>query len=105
MVLLAAGLWISTHATSEQGDISLDKNRAVVVRANSRISVDGSLKDTDWERAQLIGEIMQREPREGTPATERTVVRLLYDSDNLYVGVHFYDCSSPGHAKSQFARM
>ena len=63
MLLLAAGLWISIHAEAsrQQDGISPDKNRAVVVRANSRISVDGSLKDTDWERAQLIGEIMQRE--------------------------------------------
>ena len=42
-------------------------------------------------RAAVIDNFVQQEPSEGDPATERTVVRLLYDSSTLYIGVHAYD--------------
>ena len=32
----------------------------------------------------------QQEPNLGQPATERTEVRILYDSRNIYIGVHAY---------------
>ena len=34
---------------------------------------------------------MQQEPSEGEPATEHTVVRLMYDAEMLYIGVEAYD--------------
>lgn len=72
-----------------------NERRAVVVRARSPISIDGVLSEPDWAKAAPIGEIVQREPRQGEPATEATEVKLLYDSQNFYIGVVCYD-SEPG---------
>ena len=50
------------------------------------ISVDGWLDEPGWERAVPVGDFYERETREGLPSTETTVVRVLYDEENLYFG-------------------
>jgi hypothetical protein len=70
--------------------------RATLSRAVSQITIDGVLDEPDWEAATPIGEIRQREPHEGEKASEATEVKLLYDSQNLYIGVMCLD-SDPKH--------
>ena len=53
--------------------------------------LDGVLNEEEWLSAVVIDEFVQQEPSEGDPATERTVVRLMYDARALYVGVEAYD--------------
>lgn len=55
-------------------------------RATDGINVDGSLDEAVWRTAVPIGDFYERETREGLPSTEETVVRILYDDENLYVG-------------------
>ncbi|MBK8316291.1 MAG: carbohydrate binding family 9 domain-containing protein [Acidobacteria bacterium] len=70
---------------------ALAGKRAAVKNLTGRISIDGTLNEPDWAQAMELGEILQREPNQEVPATERTVVKLLLDKDNLYVGVICYD--------------
>jgi len=65
-----------------------------VARAKSRIVVDGLLKEPDWLETPPIVEIVQRDPHPGEKASEKTEVRLLYDDENLYIGVTCYDSES-----------
>ena len=58
-------------------------------------SIDGVVDDPVWELASPITDFIQAEPLQGTPASERTVVRILYDRGAIYVGVICYD-SDPG---------
>ena len=53
-------------------------------RAPDGIEVDGSLDEAVWRTAIPIGDFYERETREGLPSTESTVVRILYDDENLY---------------------
>jgi hypothetical protein len=53
--------------------------------------IDGDMSDAAWARAGVIDEFYQFEPDPGLPTTERTEVRILYDEDNLYIGVYNYD--------------
>ena len=53
--------------------------------------LDGVLDEEVWLTAAVIDDFVQQEPAEGDPATERTVVRLMYDAQSLYVGVEAYD--------------
>jgi len=59
------------------------------------IRLDGLLDEPDWLAAEPATGFIQRELIEGQPATERTEVRILYDRDNLYIGVVCHD-SDPG---------
>ncbi len=53
-------------------------------------SIDGVLDDAVWQTATPVESFTQQEPNLGQPATERTDVRILYDSRNLYIAVHAY---------------
>ena len=57
--------------------------------------IDGELNDPVWAEATPIGDLTQIAPVEGSAASKRTVVRLLTDGENLYVGVRCYD-GDPG---------
>src|SRR5438876_8304458 len=53
---------------------------AMLTRATGSIHIDGRLNEPDWASARPIGPLTQREPLEGQPASERTEVRILFDS-------------------------
>jgi len=53
--------------------------------------IDGRLDDPAWKQAEFHGDFIQREPNEGEPATEKTEIAILYDDENLYIGVHCFD--------------
>ena len=54
------------------------------------------LDEAVWSSAGLITDFVQQEPSEGAPASESTEVRVLYDAENLYFGVHVYDSEPDG---------
>lgn len=58
-------------------------------------TIDGRIHDSEWQGAAVIDDLMQVEPLEGVPASERTVLYLLVDRDNLYIALQAYD-SEPG---------
>jgi len=60
-------------------------------RASSPIQLDGLLNDAAWSAAEPCSAFFQREPDQGSPARQRTEVRVLYDDDALYVGARLYD--------------
>ena len=53
--------------------------------------IDGKLDDAVWEKAAVITNFTQVRPIENVAPTERTEVRLLQDSDFLYVAIRAYD--------------
>jgi hypothetical protein len=56
-----------------------------------RITLDGRLDEGVWQRAVPAADFVQIDPANGTPATERTEVRIVYTADALYMGVTCYD--------------
>lgn len=69
------------------------------VKIDRPVALTGKLDDPQWLKAfpvELNYEIM---PGENTPARQRTVVRVLYDTKNLYFGFRCYD-SIPGSIRA-----
>lgn len=52
--------------------------------------VDGDLSDEIWQRAQAIDDMVQNDPDNMRPPTERTSVRVAYDDRSVYVAVMNY---------------
>ncbi len=78
------------------GRHSADGRREILAApANSPIRIDGVLDEDVWQRAEPAEDFVQAEPLEGEAASERTVVRMAYDADNLYIGAKLY--SRVGH--------
>src|SRR5439155_8190153 len=53
--------------------------------------VNGDLSAEVWQRATPIDEFVQRDPVEGGKPSQRTEVRVAYDSSTLFVKVHAFD--------------
>jgi hypothetical protein len=68
------------------------------VRLTAPLQLDGVLDDEAWREAPKADGFVQSEPYEGQPSTERTDVKVLYDRENLYIGVTCYD-SEPGRVR------
>jgi hypothetical protein len=72
-------------------------------RAQAPPLIDGRLDEPSWQSADAAGNFRQYEPNEGSPATERTEVRVLYDNVSVYVGVRLYD-SDPARIVARMSR-
>jgi hypothetical protein len=96
LLLCCGGRSQASASGLDTGDAPGEPTRAIIARSASHITIDGVLDEPDWEAAAPIGEIRQREPHEGERASESTEVKLLYDSQNLYIGVMCFD-SDPQH--------
>lgn len=68
------------------------------------IKVDGVLDEESWKTAETIGDLVQRQPKPGEPPTEKTDIKLLHDSDYLYVGVVAYDSEPDKIIGTEMAR-
>ena len=61
------------------------------VKRMGEITIDGMVNEAAWMVTDSITEFYQTQPNPGYTATERTVVRILYDEDYLYVSAILYD--------------
>lgn len=64
---------------------------ATRISASEAPKIDGDLADPAWAKATAIEQFHQKQPNPGLPPTERTVLRIMYDENNLYFGVYNYD--------------
>ena len=64
---------------------------ATRIDASEAPAIDGLLDDAAWSKAKVIDEFYQLDPDSGAPGTEKTELRILYDNENLYVGIYNYD--------------
>ncbi|MGQ0764183.1 MAG: DUF5916 domain-containing protein [Gemmatimonadota bacterium] len=65
--------------------------RTTALRVAGALVVDGHLADAAWSGDGGIESLVQREPFEGQPASERTRVRFAYDAEALYVAAWLFD--------------
>ena len=63
---------------------------------DERIVLDGRLDEAVWLRAVPAGDFIQIEPNNGSPATEKTEIRIAYDRTALYIGMTAYDSEPDG---------
>ena len=72
--------------------------------ARGGLRLDGVLDDAVWAAADSVADFTQRGPAEGTPASERTVVRFVGTPEGLWVGVWAYDREPRGIRRAQLRR-
>src|SRR5215207_8844298 len=79
------------HAAAAQQPGPANGGRRVMTATrltdDETIEIDGRLDEAVWSRAEPAGDFIQIDPNNGQPATERTDVRIAFNSDALYLGV------------------
>ncbi len=61
------------------------------VKTTDSITLDGYLTETVWQSVIPTTDFLQQEPIPGNTPSLRTEARILYDNENIYVGVMCYD--------------
>ncbi|MBN2412093.1 carbohydrate binding family 9 domain-containing protein [candidate division KSB1 bacterium] len=59
--------------------------------ATEEIKIDGCLMEKDWQKVSFQDQFKQREPFFDEPTTEKTLVGILQDKNNLYIGIQCFD--------------
>lgn len=86
-----------------QGADGAPPSLSVLRVEDSDIDIDGRLNEQIWRSAPVGTGFTQRDPDDGSPATERTEVRVLISDDAIFVGVRAFD-SNPAGIVGQLAR-
>ena len=83
--IAAAALFCTTALQGQQVP------QAEAVAIATAPTIDGVLDEGFWAEAGVLADLVQREPMEGQPVSERTEVRMAYDDEALYVGAWMFD--------------
>jgi hypothetical protein len=88
-------LCLVSHATLAAGQVvERTANDSVTVRAvrlDTPLRLDGRLDEGIYAQIEPITDFIQQEPREGTPATEKTDAWILFDDEQLYIAARCWD--------------
>jgi len=91
LATLSAALFAPLFATALYAEIDYEsarqERRLKPMKTGERITVDGRLEEASWRQTEVAGNFIQNEPQVDQPASEATEVRVLYDHDNLYIGI------------------
>ncbi len=92
-MVAAVILLCSANAFSASQDIFSNpgSRKVTALHIEGEIVIDGRFDEPEWSLAQPAADFIQNDPAMGEPATERTEVRILYDDQNLYIGVYCFD--------------
>ncbi len=77
------------------------KKTLEAVRTGEKISLDADLNEPAWQSAPAAADFLFSWPTPGKPATEKTVVKVLYNDEALYISIHCFDA----HPDSIFHRI
>ena len=92
------------HVHPAGGNSARERYSIRAIRVDQSPKIDGVLDEAAWQRAAVISEFTQQEPREGAPASERTEVRVMYDGRSLLIGVHAFDAQPSGLVATEMRR-
>jgi len=76
----------------------------VAVYSSEQIKLDGKLDELCWQNAPKIDNFTQREQNEGEPATEKTHVAVVYNTNEIYFGIWCFDSQADQISAQKMAR-
>lgn len=81
---------LNANLFAQPTEITLSNSKTIEVRtAETAPVIDGVIEST-WEAADSAHDFIQFAPREMGPPTEKTVVYVLQDNENLYIALRFH---------------
>lgn len=91
--VLSVAILVTISATNlVSSDLKNTKKVYMAKHVNPHAPViDGRLDDEVWKKAEWGGDFTQREPNDGAEPSQQTAFKVLYDENNLYVGIRAYD--------------
>ena len=72
-------------------NVAFAQRTARAVPTAAPIQVDGVLNEPAWSETPALAEFLQKDPREGEPASERTEIRILYTKKSIFFAIRCFD--------------
>jgi len=83
--------------------ISAQKNYQTARITGELPEIDGKIQEECWNGIAWGSDFIQREPNDGMPPSQRTIFKILYDDNHLYVAIRAYD-SVPSQIVTRLTR-
>mgnify|MGYP000435134051 FL=1 len=103
IILSVSGIVANNYYLENFNPDSLRYKISYATRCIESPSIDGRLDDESWNMAIPISEFFQLDPIEFGPPSEKTVVRVLYDDQALYISFENFD-SEPDKIRKPLTR-
>jgi len=88
---LFLSLFLLSAAVAAAGSVDASPKTVRAYRVAEPPVLDGSVTEALWQAIAPASGFTQQNPDEGSPATEKTEVRIAFDDRNLYIGVICFD--------------
>ncbi len=88
--LLLIHLTVAGFSNSLKDSLKVKKSLDAL-RISTTISIDGKLDEPEWSNAPAASDFIQHEPYNGGAPSEKTVVKVLFDNNAIYIGARMYD--------------
>ncbi|NLO67380.1 MAG: carbohydrate binding family 9 domain-containing protein [Bacteroidales bacterium] len=69
------------------------KREMTATRTTQRIKIDGNLGEAAWSQTPEATDFITYSPKMGDPATQPSVVKVIYDNQAIYIGAVLYDAA------------
>jgi hypothetical protein len=70
---------------------TIERKQYKTIKISVAPVIDGTLDDDVWKSGDWMDDFIQNEPYNGSPASQRTEFKILFDEDNLYVAIKAFD--------------
>ena len=104
LLCLLFGTIALPQASAQNGPTDTPILQALRISPGDEINMDGILDEAAWELATPAREFTQSDPDFGAVATERTILKIIYDESNLYIGAELLDSEPDGVLYNQMVR-
>ena len=84
-------VWLAAAASAAQEPPPRRAMTAARIADGESIAVDGRLDEPVWARAVPATDFIQQDPRNGSPPSEQTEVRIAFSGTAIYMGVTCHD--------------
>jgi len=68
-----------------------EKKLGVAIQTTNPPIINGILDDECWINAGVFTDFRQYEPYSGAPSMQKTVAKVVYDNEGIYIGAMLYD--------------
>ncbi len=98
------GLFTALLITSFVFSQHSEPSQIIASPTTEKIKLDGLLNEACWEKALKIDNFTQREQNEGEPATEKTQIAIVYNTNEIYFGIWCFDQEAEKISAQQMSR-
>lgn len=91
MLTLSCIFSTPAYSSTSANSFLIERKKLNVKRTSQIPIIDGILDDEAWKGAAIATDFVQIDPYNGSPSSQISEIKLLYDDEAIYIGAMLYD--------------